>query len=311
MKTICVTGGAGFIGSIMVPMLLQEGYSVTVIDNFYYDQISFLEYVKNPRLTIVYGDARDTDLLKEHTRSADIVIPLAAIVGAPASKYNKNDAVSLNYGSVASICSLLSPSQGVIYPGTDSSYGTGTNDGYCTEETPLKPLTLYGETKTNAENKVRERENSIVLRLATVFGLSPRPRLDLLINDFVHRACTDKFIVLFEPNYKRIFVHVTDVARAFIHAIRNFEQLRSNVFNVGLRSANVSKLELCDIIKKHIPDFIVKIDNFSADPDQRNYIVSTEKFEKTGYLPKMGLDEGIQELIKGYKYLKNNKFTNI
>ena len=308
---VLVTGGAGYIGSILVPTLLGEGHSVTVIDNFLYNQTSLAECCSNDGFQVIKGDARDEDTIKRAMHNADIIIPLAAIVGAPASNLDKVAARSLNYDAVALVNRLRSKNQIVLYPTTNSGYGVGQEGVYCTEETPLNPLSLYAKTKAEAEKLLLDSGNCITFRLATVFGMSPRMRLDLLVNDFTYRAYTDRFIVLFEAHFKRNYIHVRDVARAFIHGLRNYERMKNNVYNVGLSSANLSKHELCQKIKEYIPDFHFSVAEMGKDPDQRNYIVSNEKIERTGYMPQHSLDMGIKELVKGFNILRNNKFTNL
>ncbi|MES1220520.1 MAG: NAD-dependent epimerase/dehydratase [Bacteroidota bacterium] len=312
MEKILVTGGAGYIGSTLVPKLLQEGYEVTVVDNFYFNNYySLLACCKYKNFDVVEGDARDEDLMKKLVSKADIIIPLAALVGAPACEKDKTGAITTNYGQIKYINEIRSKEQLILYPNSNSGYGIGQAGIYCTEETPLNPISLYGKTKTDAEKILLQSDNVITFRLATVFGISPRMRLDLLVNDFTYRAITDRFIVLFEAHFKRNYIHVADVSKAFMHCIKNFDSMKNNAYNVGLSTANLSKFELCQKIKEYLPDFTVETNEFSKDPDQRNYIVSNEKIEKTGYKPDMDLDGGIKELIKGGKMIKNNYFTNL
>lgn len=308
---ILVTGCAGYIGSILVPTLLSEGFKVGVIDNFLYNQTSLAECCSSSDFEVTKGDARDEETVKRAMRGVDVIIPLAAIVGAPASNMDKTATRSLNYDAVALINKLRSKEQIVLYPTTNSGYGVGQADVYCTEETPLNPLSLYAKTKAESEKLLLDTGNCISFRLATVFGMSPRMRLDLLVNDFTYRAYTDRFIVLFEAHFKRNYIHVRDVAKAFIHGLRNFEKMKNNIYNVGLSTANLSKLELCQRIKEQIPNFHFTTAEMGKDPDQRNYIVSNEKIERTGYLPTFSLDMGIKELIKGFNILRNNKYTNL
>ncbi len=312
MEKILVTGGAGYIGSTLVPKLLEQGYEVTVIDNFYYNHYySLLACCRHKSFDIIEGDARDEALMKDLVSRHDIIIPLAAIVGAPACDKDKPGAVTTNYGQIKYINEIRSKDQRILYPNSNSGYGIGQAGIHCTEETPLNPISLYGRTKTDAEKILLNSDNVVTFRLATVFGISPRMRLDLLVNDFTHRAINDRFIILFEAHFKRNYIHVSDVAKAFLHALRNFDSMKNNAYNVGLSSANLSKFELCEKIKQYIPDFTIEINEFSKDPDQRNYIVSNEKIEKTGYKPDMDIDEGIKELVKGSKMIKNNYFTNL
>jgi len=310
-QRILVTGGAGYLGSILVPELLKLGHKVTVLDNFMYRQNSLLECCVNPDFNVVRADCRDESILKTILPNVDVIIPLAALVGAPLCNNDKIAAETINYGAVASITKLASPNQKIIIPTTNSGYGIGQKGIYCTEETPLNPITLYGKVKVQAEKAVLDRGNGVSLRLATVFGTAPRMRIDLLVNDFTYRAVKDRFIVIFEGHFKRNYIHIRDVARAFIHTLDNFETLKNTAYNVGLSSANISKLELCAKIKEYLPDFVYLESEVGEDPDKRDYIVSNEKIEKTGYMPKHSLDTGIQELIKGYKIINNSIYGNV
>jgi nucleoside-diphosphate-sugar epimerase len=308
---ILITGGAGYIGSILVPALLAKGYKVTVLDNLLYRQTSLLEQCYDPRFEFVRGDVRDVSLLRELIPQFDVLIPLAAIVGAPACDKDPLLATSVNLDAVAELNRIRSKNQWVLYPTTNSGYGVGEENAYCTEESPLRPISLYGRTKVQAEKLLLDSENVITFRLATVFGLSPRMRLDLMVNDFTYRALKDRFIVLFEENFKRNYIHIRDVASVFLFAIENFGKMKNQPYNVGLTSANLSKRELCEKIKEHIPEFAIYSSSLGKDPDQRNYIVSNEKIEKTGWKPKFSLDDGIEELIKGYRILNATNFTNL
>jgi len=312
MEKILVTGGAGYIGSTLVPKLLQEGYEVTVVDNFYFNHYySLLACCKHKNFDVVEGDARDEGLMKSLISKQDIIIPLAALVGAPACEKDKTGAITTNYGQIKYINEIRSKNQLILYPNSNSGYGIGQPGMFCTEESPLNPISLYGKTKVDAEKLLLQSDNVITFRLATVFGISPRMRLDLLVNDFTFRAINDRFIVLFEAHFKRNYIHVADVSKAFLHAIKNFDSMKNNAYNVGLSTANLSKFELCQKIKDYLPDFTVETNEFSKDPDQRNYIVSNEKIEKTGYKPDIDLDSCIRELIKGCKIIKNNYCTNL
>lgn len=306
-----VTGGAGYIGSILVPELLRRGHTVDVLDNFMYDQNSLLECCENENFSVHRGDARDEDVLRPLVKNADYIIPLAALVGAPLCRQDKIGAITTNRDAVNLISKLASNNQRIILPTTNSGYGIGQKGVFCTEETPINPITLYGTTKMEAEKIVLERGNSISFRLATVFGMSPRMRIDLLVNDFTYRAVTDRFIVIFEGHFKRNYIHIRDVARAFIHAIDNFDDMKGNVYNVGLSNANLSKLELCEKIKEQMPDFVYIEAPVGEDPDKRDYIVSNEKIEKTGYKTAYSIEMGITELIKGYKIITNSKYGNV
>jgi nucleoside-diphosphate-sugar epimerase len=260
---------------------------------------------------VVNGDVRDERLLKDLVKDKDYIIPLAALVGAPASNKDSHATVGINRDAVIMVNKLRSKNQRIIFPTTNSGYGIGQKDIFCTEETPLKPISLYGKTKVEAEQALLQSENAITLRLATVFGFSPRMRLDLLVNDFTHKAYRERYIVLFEPHFKRNYLHIRDVAAVFSFAIDNFEKMKNEPYNVGLSSANLSKMELCNKIKAQIPDFFITVSEFNKDPDQRNYIVSNEKIEKIGFRTSYTIEMGIKELIKGFSIINNNRFTNI
>ena len=308
---ILVTGGAGYLGAILVPELLRLGHKVTVLDNFMFGQNSLLDCCVNPNFNVVRGDARDEGLLGRHIGKADYIIPLAALVGAPLCDRDKPGTVSTNRDALASIAKVASKTQRVIMPTTNSGYGIGQKGIFCTEETPLNPVSLYGKTKVEAERIVLDRGNSISLRLATVFGMSPRMRMDLLVNDFAYRAVKDRFLVVFEGHFKRNYIHIRDVARAFIHAIENFDAMKNQAYNVGLSDANLSKLELCAKIKEHVRDFVYLEAPVGEDPDKRDYVVSNEKIEKTGFKTTHSLDTGIKELIKGYRMINNSRYGNV
>jgi nucleoside-diphosphate-sugar epimerase len=310
-ENILVTGGAGYIGSVLVPELLAAGYKVTVLDNFMYRQNSLLECAANDNFDVIRGDTRDEGILKKLLQGVDCIIPLAALVGAPLCDRDKIGAVTVNRDAIASIAKLVSKEQKIIMPTTNSGYGIGQDSVCCTEESPINPLTLYGKVKMEAEKIVLDRGNAISLRLATVFGMSPRMRIDLLVNDFVYRALRDRFVVIFEGHFKRNYIHVRDVSRVFIHAMENFSQMKNEVYNVGLSEANISKLELCAKIKEQVADFVYLESPVGKDPDQRNYIVSNQKIEKTGFKPAHSLEKGISELIKGYRIICNNVYGNV
>ena len=283
----------------------------SVLDSFIFGQSSLLECCANDNFEIVNGDVRDESIIKRLLTKADVVIPLAALVGAPLCKRDKIGTITINRDAIKTITDHASKQQRIIIPITNSGYGIGQKGIYCTEETPMNPISLYGSTKVEAESIALEHGNSISLRLATVFGMSPRMRLDLLVNDFTYRAVNDRFIVVFEGHFKRNYIHVRDVARAFIHAINNFETMKNQPYNVGLSDANLSKLELCEAIKKHVADFVFLEAPIGEDPDKRDYIVSNEKIEKTGFKPIHSLDIGIKELIKGYTIITNSKYSNV
>lgn len=308
---ILVTGGSGYLGSVLVPELLKLGHNVTVLDNFMYGQDSLLENCACNDFNVINGDAREENILKPLLKDIDYIIPLAALVGAPICNKDKSAAETTIRGAIALLAKLISKEQRIIIPTTNSGYGIGQKGVFCTEETPLNPITLYGKLKVEAEKIVLDRGNSISLRLATAFGISPRMRIDLLVNDFVYRAVKDRFVVVFEGHFKRNYIHVRDVARAFIHAINNFDVMKNEAFNVGLSDANLSKLELCAKIKEQAADFTYLESPVGEDPDKRDYIVSNEKIGKTGFKPAYSLEFGIKELIKGYRIISNSRYGNV
>jgi len=308
---IVVTGGAGYIGSILVPELLLAGHEVRVIDNFMYDQASLLDVCGHPAISLHRGDVRSAELMRQVLRDADVVIPLAAFVGAPLCARDPIGAQSVNHDAILMMLNMLSKNQLVIMPTTNSAYGSGDASNYCTEESPLNPISKYAIDKVRVEEKLMEFPSAISLRLATVFGASPRMRVDLLVNDFVHRAVNDRFVVLFESQYKRNYIHVRDIARVFLHAINSHEQMIGQIFNVGLSTANLSKFELCEVIKRHIADFTFVEAPVGKDPDQRNYVVSNAKIESTGFRTTHDLDFGIRELINAFSIIRNRRYGNV
>jgi len=308
---ILVTGAAGYIGSVLVPELLRNGYNVFALDNFMYKQTSLLDCCYTERLTIVRGDARDKDLISKLLRKADAILPLACLTGAPICKKYSKEAKEVIVDALKTMLRFRSRRQIIIYPTTNSGYGIGEEGVPCTEEMLLRPVSLYGRLKVEAEKMLLGAGNSITLRLATAFGVSPRMRLDLLVNDFTYRAVTDNFIVLFQPHFKRNYIHVRDVARAFIHCLNNFGKMKDEPYNVGLSDANLSKWQLCEEIKKQVPDFYFVEAKVGEDPDKRNYIVSNKKIEKSGFKPVFSLQYGIAELIKGYNIISKNEFSNL
>lgn len=310
-EKVLVTGGAGYIGSILIPELLKNGYRVTVLDNFMYHQNSLAHVCADLRFQVVQGDVRVSSVIKPLLKDADIVIPLAALVGAPLCKKDPVGATTTNRDSIFMMLDLLSPNQRVLMPTTNSAYGSGDQNNYCTEASPLNPISHYAIEKVEVERKLMEHSNAISFRLATVFGMSPRMRIDLLVNDFTYRAVYDRFVVLFEGHFKRNYIHIRDVAKVFIHGLNNFEKMKGEIFNVGLSDANVSKFELCQLIQKHLPSFTFLHSQVGSDPDQRNYIVSNEKIESTGYKPERSLDIGIDELIKGFTMISNTRYGNV
>ncbi len=308
---ILVTGGAGYLGSILVPELLREGYEVTVVDNFMFNQSSLNQLYSYDKFKIINQDVRIKSSMEAIYSNYDIILPLASLVGAPLCKKDPIGSSTTNHDSIMDMLKILSKDQLVIMPTTNSAYGTGDKDNLCDENSPLNPISSYAVDKVKIENELMKREKYISFRLATVFGFSPRMRLDLLVNDFVYRAYRDKYIVLFESKFKRNYIHIKDVSRAFIHGIKNFDKMQSNTYNVGLSDANISKFELCEKIKKFVPDFVIFEEQFAKDEDQRNYIVSNKKIENTGFKPKFSLEDGIKELLKGYVTIKNNIHGNV
>jgi len=310
-QQVLITGGAGYIGSVLTPMLLKEGYRVTVLDNFPSGNTYLAECCQFEYFTPIRGDTRDERLLKNLLPKADIVIPLAALVGAPLCDRDPYNAVAVNRDAVLKIVEMVGTEQKIIFPNSNSGYGTGDADVPCTEESPLRPISLYGRTKVEAEEAILSANKGVTLRLATVFGVSPRMRLDLLVNDFTYRAIRDRFIVIFEGHFKRNYIHVRDVAKAFMHAIANYDAMKGDAYNVGLSDANLSKIELCQLIQSVLTDFVYLEAPFGEDPDKRNYIVSNEKIEATGYCPDWALKAGIGELAKAYTMIDSSKFSNV
>ncbi|MBI3802788.1 MAG: NAD-dependent epimerase/dehydratase [Nitrospirae bacterium] len=308
---ILVTGGAGYLGSIMVPELLNAGHKVTVLDSFMFGQNSLAHVCHNPNFSVVRGDVRIEKTVAPLLKKADIIIPLAALVGAPLCNQDPIAASTTNREAILTMLKALSKEQRVLMPTTNSAYGSGDKNNYCNEDSPLRPISLYAKDKVEVEKALLEHENAISFRLATVFGMSPRMRIDLLVNDFTYRAVYDRFVILFEPHFKRNYIHIRDVARAFLDGIEHFDRMKGEAYNVGLSEANLSKLELCQAIQKQLSDFVFLEAPVGEDPDKRNYIVSNEKIERTGFKPMYPLDFGIQELIKGYTMIKNSKYGNV
>lgn len=312
MESVLITGGAGYLGSILTEVLLSKGYKVTVLDSLVYKQLSLTSFCHNKNFDFVLGDVRDKRILLDLVGKNDIIIPLAAIVGMPACKKDQDLTIAVNYQQIYNIVNYLKNGQKLLVPNTNSQYGS--SETIITEESPFNPLSLYAQTKCDAEKAVLDSSNGISLRLATVFGVSYRQRMDLLVNDFTYRAFTDEFLVLFESHFLRNYVHVRDVAKAFVHLIENYETCNNNAFNVGLTSANMSKLQLAQKIKEYVPNLVIIEEQFKEDFDKRNYVVSNEKLEKTGWSCDFSLDAGIQELLIAYKMIanyKNKDFTNL
>ena len=311
MTNILLTGGAGYIGSVLTKYLLDKNYNVTVVDNHMYNQFSLGHLLPHKKLNLIVEDVRNKSIMTRLISDNDIIIPLAAYVGAPLCSKDPYGANSVNKNSIKFLLSKVSKQQLIIMPTTNSAYGDGQGNIFCDETTPLKPISKYALDKVEVENLLMEREKSVSFRLATVFGVSPRMRLDLLVNDFVNRALKDKFIILFEGNFKRNYIHVTDVARSFIYALEHEQKFSGEIFNIGLSDANLSKIELCEEIKKQIPEFYFKNAEVGKDPDQRNYIVSNKKIETFGFFPEVSISEGVSELIKCLPCLSQQKHRNI
>ena len=308
---VLVTGGAGYLGSVLVPKLLKKNFQVVVLDNFMFNQLTLTECCKDENFSIYKGDCRNKDLLKKLVKDCDFIIPLAALVGAPICNIDPLATKSINQDAIELLTGMLSTEQKIIMPVTNSGYGVGAKDKFCDENSPLNPITLYGQTKVNAEKIVLNHGNSVTLRLATVFGMSSRMRTDLLVNDFTYRAYNDRALIIFEGHFKRNYVHIQDVANAMIFCLENFDSMKNNVYNCGLEDANLSKIELCETIKVHLPNFVFHEAEIGEDPDKRDYIVSNKKILSSGFKFEWSLDRGIKELIKGYTYLNNNKYSNI
>ena len=311
MKHILVTGGAGYLGSTMVPELLNAGYKVTVIDNFMFKQTSLNHVCHHPNFEVVKGDIRVESAMLPLMKKADVIIPLAALVGAPLCTKDPVGATTINHDAIMMMLKHVSKDQILLMPTTNSAYGTGDENNYCTEESPLRPISQYAIEKVEIEKAFMDHPNSISFRLATVFGMSPRMRIDLLVNDFTYRAVYDRFVVLFESQFKRNYIHVRDVMRVFMHALENYDEMKGQIYNVGLSDANVSKKELCEHIAKQVPEFVFLDAPVGKDPDQRNYIVSNAKIEATGFKQQYSLDKGIAELIKGYSMIRNSLYGNL
>ena len=308
---ILVTGGAGYIGSILVPLLLQRGHEVIVIDNFMFGQTPLLDFCHHQSLEIIRGDVRNEELLRQHLRTADAILPLACLTGAPLCDRDRIGAQQINHDAVRFLAKHKSKEQRLIFPCTNSGYGVGQEGIYCDETTPMRPISLYGKLKVELDRYLLDRRDCITFRFATVFGVSPRMRLDLLVNDFTYRAVVDKTVVLFEAHFKRNYLHVRDAAQAFLHALENYGKMVGEPYNVGLSEANLSKQELCEAIQRQVPDFRFVTSEIGKDPDQRNYIVSNAKIEASGFQTHVGLDAGIQELVKGFQIVRRNQYANV
>lgn len=311
MKNILITGGAGYIGSVLTKLLLDEGFNITVLDNLMYKQNSLNSLCIYKNFSFIKGDICDYELINSLIAKNDIIIPLAAIVGAPACNKNKSLSKLVNYDAHKNIIDQSSRDQIIIFPNTNSGYGIGEKNKFCDENSELKPVSLYGKLKVQIEKAFLDKSNSVTLRLATVFGVSSRMRTDLLVNDFVLRALVDKYLILFEENFSRNYIHIMDVANTFLFAINHFKKMKGEPYNVGLSSANLTKRQLAEKIKKHITDLYIHTSEIGKDPDKRDYIVSNAKLEGIGWNPKFSLDDGITELIKCYNFLNLDKTKNI
>lgn len=308
---ILVTGGAGYIGSVLVPQLLRNNHEVIVVDNFMYQQTSLLDCCFHPRLTIVRGDVRDRRLLEPLVKKVDVILPLACLTGAPLCAKEPAAAKEINHNAVKTIAELKSPNQQLIFPCTNSGYGIGQKGIECDENTPMHPISLYGRLKVEIERYLLDRGDCITFRFATIFGASPRMRLDLLVNDFTYRAVTDRCVVLFEPHFKRNYLHVQDAASVYLHTIAFYDSMKGRPYNVGLDDANLSKWELCEVIKKHVPEFQFLVSEIGEDPDKRNYIVSNARIAAAGFRTIVSIDDGIRELLKAYQVIRRNQYSNI
>ena len=308
---ILVTGGAGYIGSTLVPILLKQGYKVTVLDSLIFNQTSLLDCCADSNFEFIQGDICNHELVNSLIPEFDIIIPLAAIVGAPACKRNPSLTRMVNYDAHMNIVENISIQQKVLFPTTNSGYGIGAKDSFCTEDSPLNPISEYGKTKVEIEKALLDMGSAITFRLATVFGMSPRMRMDLLVNDFVYKAVKERSLVLFEEHFRRNYIHVRDVAKAFLFGIENYDKMKGEPYNVGLSSANITKRELAEKIKEYVPELYIHSAEIGEDPDKRDYIVSNDKIESLGWHPDHTLDDGIPELIKGYNIIRPNKFANV
>ena len=301
---ILITGGAGYLGSVITGKMLNAGHEVVVLDKLIFNQTSLLVYTANPNFRFIHGDVRNASLLEKLCNESDAIIPLAAIVGFPACDAEPELAEEINYNQISNIVRFTSgKDKKILYPNTNSGYGIGLGQTECTEESPLNPISIYGKTKCHAEDLLKSSTDAIIFRLATVFGVSPRMRTDLLVNDFTYKAITDKYIVVFEKNFKRNFIHIQDVANVFLFMLENYEKYKGEIYNVGLTTANLSKQELLEKIQNHVKNFAVSYNDYYEDPDKRDYIVSNAKIESTGWSPEWDIDRGIKELIMGYQMI--------
>lgn len=310
MKNILITGGGGYIGSMLSTELINLGYKVTVIDLLKYDKGSLDHLYFNKNFTFINEDVRNSKILKKHVKKNEFIIPLAALVGAPLCEKNKKDAISINFEAIKKILKSLKKKNKLIYLTTNSGYGIGEKNKFCDEKSLLKPISLYGQTKCDAESEVMKFKNTISFRLATVFGASYRMRSDLLVNNFVQRAIDQNYIDVFEPQFRRNFIHIRDVVKGIVFSIKNFDKLKSEVFNLGLSSANITKIDLVKKIKKQIKTLKIKVVKNKSDPDKRDYFVSNRKIEKKGFIADVSLDQGIKELIHVFRNNKSKIVNN-
>ncbi|WP_297814170.1 NAD-dependent epimerase/dehydratase [uncultured Helicobacter sp.] len=311
MEKILVTGGAGYIGSLLVPTLLDKGYKVSVVDNLFFNQTPLLSLAHNANFEFVLGDVLNKDLLANEVKKADIIIPLAALVGAPLCKRSPKLARMVNFEQIKNLADMASDSQMFIFPNTNSGYGIGDKDAKCDENSPLNPISEYGKDKVEAEQYLLDKGNAVTFRLATVFGVSPRMRLDLFVNDFTYRAYKDRFLVLFEEHFRRNYIHVRDVVKGFLHAIKNYDKMKGEAYNMGLSSANLTKRQLAEKIKEYVPELYIHSAQIGEDPDKRDYLVNNAKLEATGWSADNSLDSGILELLRGFKMMKVSNFANV
>ena len=310
MKKILITGGAGYIGSMLSTKLVEIGYQVTVIDNFSFtkNSLSHLYVFKNFKL--IEGDVLNKKLFKKLINQNDIIIPLAALVGAPLCDKNKKKTKELNLDSIKYLLKNIKKNQKILYPTTNSGYGIGEKNKYCDEKSELKPISLYGRTKVSAENEILKFKNSICFRLATVFGFSYRMRSDLLVNNFVQTAIKKNSLLIYEPHFRRNYIHIRDVVNVFVFSIKNFKKMKSNTYNVGLSSANLTKIQLAKAIQKKVKSLKIKIGHNKKDPDQRDYYVSNKKIEKMGFKTQFKLEDGINELVTFFETSDENFINN-
>ena len=308
---ILVTGGAGYIGSMVVASLLEQGYEVTVVDNFMYKQASLNQLCHYQNFTIINGDVRQKSVMEPLLRKTDAILPLAAYVGAPLCQKDPLGASSTNKEAILMMLAMLSNQQIILMPTTNSAYGKGDENNFCDETSPLRPISHYAREKVEVEQALMQHQNAISFRFATVFGMSPRMRIDLLVNNFTYRAVNDGTLVLFEPHFKRNYLHIKDVSRLILYALENHHSMCGEIYNVGLSESNLTKEELCQSIQLHVPNFTYLIAETGKDPDQRDYLVSNQKIEQAGFKPIFSLDDGIVGLIKGYQMINDRQYGNI